>query len=124
MHTMAPNPGQSLGGRLVACLPNRIADKLTDEDKDLIAVSVDLSENQPWRRLHPIDARYSFPWFSGRVYLRIMAGREDRARERAREDAKHGAARILVNIVLIGLGAALFYTLAGLGILTASSVLS
>ena len=117
-------PGLSAGGRLVRSLPDAVAAKLNDLDKAQIAETVDRDPGGQWRRTHAVDARYSFQLFQGRIYLRILAGREDRPPARAQQETRHGAARSLVNIVLIGLGAAVFYTLAGLGILAASSVLT
>ena len=121
MNTIAAGPGLSAGGRLVKSLPAAVAAKLTEQDKAAIVETVDAGGL--WQRHHPVDARYSFRWFQGRVYLRILAGREDRPPARARQDARLGAARSLVNIALIGVGAALFYTVAGLGILAASSAI-
>lgn len=119
---LPPNPGPSLGKRLADSLPPQIAEKLSEDERDLIAASIDLDREQPWRRLHPVDARYSFPWIGGRAYLRIMAGLETRTPARTKTENKRGRARSLVNIVLIGIFAAIFYTLVGWGVLAASAV--
>lgn len=119
---LPPNPGPSLGKRLADSLPPAISAKLSDDEKELIAASIDLDREQPWRRLHPVDARYSFPWIGGRAYLRIMGGLETRTPDRTRNENKRGRARSLVNIAFIGIFAAVFYTLVAWGVLAASAV--
>ena len=114
----------AFGERVVNRLPTNIREEISPDACSAIKHAAAETRATDWSQVHPLDIRYSVPWFSRRYYIRLLAGPERRPIVRVLKDRRRGRYRTLVNILLIGLMAAVFYTLAAAAVLLASSALS
>lgn len=74
-----------------------------------------------WRR-HPVDIRFSLPFFGNWFYVTVVSGPERRTEERRAEQQHHYPLRTAANVFFVlGLGAA-FYALALVVFAFASSI--
>ena len=113
----------AFGDRVVNRLPAEINDELSDAARNAVRHAAAETRAADWSQVHPLDIRYSLPWFSRRYYIRVLAGPERRPIVRVLKDRRKGALRTLSNIILIGVAAAIFYTLAAMAVLLMSSAL-
>lgn len=109
--------------RMMKRLPDSVHEDLADTQKEALAFSAAAARAEEWTSSHGLDFRYSVPWFGGRYYLRLIAGRERRPLSRVSSETSNGIARSVFHILLIGIAASLFYTLLLGGILLFSAVL-
>ncbi len=117
------NTNNSFGNRVVNKLPETILDLLNRDQKRAFVEAVSEIRSQDWMDIHNVDVRYSIPLPKGRYYLRIISGPERRPNIRIHPDSKRSKLRLLGKVLLIGISAAILYSLAGLGFLFFSSVL-
>ena len=113
----------AFGDRVVNRLPAEIRDNLTDETREALRHAAAETRATDWSQVHGIDVRYSLPLPGGRYYLRILAGPERRPVVRVLKDRRHNRLRTFVNILMIGVAAAVFYTLAAAVLLLMSSAI-
>lgn len=113
----------AFGERVVNRLPTDIRDGMSPAACSAIKHAAAETRATDWSQVHPLDVRYSLPWFSRRYYIRVLAGPERRPIVRVLKDRKRSRLRTLMNILLIGVVAAIFYTLAAAAVLLASSAM-
>ncbi len=115
---------KGLAAKVLAGLPETMRDAMGPEEQQALNRAIDDANQAQWAApAHGVDARYNFPWFGGRAYLRVLAGREKRPSKRTKSENQGGVGRRVANFVAILFLACGFYTFAGLGLLMASAVL-
>lgn len=62
-------------------LPSRVVDSFTPEQRQAVVTAIDAS----WSR-HPVDIRFTLPWFSGSYFVTVISGMERRGRERRKQE--------------------------------------
>ncbi|MBM3952760.1 MAG: hypothetical protein FJ311_15080 [Rhodospirillales bacterium] len=75
-----------------------------------------------WTR-HPIDIRFSLPFFGGRFYITILSGPERRSAERRERERHRYPLRTAANIFFMAGTAAAFYAAALVVLAFASSII-
>ncbi|OEJ64101.1 hypothetical protein [Magnetovibrio blakemorei] len=71
---------------------------------------------------HPINLRFSVPFFHTRFYLTVVAGRERRPEDRRRQE-RTAHPVVTVGNALFAIGVSTLITLMGLSVLIASSAI-
>ncbi len=90
-------------------------------DSDLGAATTVKPAAAFWRR-HPVDIRFSLPFFGNWFYVTVVSGPERRGDERRAEQRHHYPLRTAANVFFVlGLGAG-FYALALVVFAFASSI--
>ena len=114
---------QAFGERVLRILPSGCADELSIAQRAAIKQAAADARADDWASTHSLDVRYSIPapgrWF----YLRIIAGRERRPRNRSHVERGLGSGRTFFNVLMLGVFSAVFYTLAATSFLIFSAVL-
>ena len=80
------------------------------------------SGTQGWRR-HPIDLRFSVPFFGTRFYLTVVGGREQRTPERISVERKKYPLRTVANLFFFLGIATVFYTTALIAMAVHSAII-
>ncbi|MCW8835289.1 MAG: hypothetical protein OQJ99_02845 [Rhodospirillales bacterium] len=80
------------------------------------------SGTQGWRR-HPIDLRFSLPFFGTRFYLTVVGGREQRTPERISVERKKYPLRTVANLFFFLGIATIFYTTALIAMAVHSAII-
>ena len=62
-------------------LPGPVVDSFTSEQRQAVIAAIDAS----WSR-HPVDIRFTIPWFGGSYFVTIISGLERRGRERRKQE--------------------------------------
>lgn len=106
-----PSRNGSLFEQVLANLPEEVAQTLTDAQ--LIALRQSF-RGLVWKK-HPVDVRLSLPWPNRGFYLVILAGPEQRSRERLRAESRHYSYAglgliLLITTVLGAIATTLFIT--------------
>ena len=76
---------------------------------------------QFWKR-HPVDIRFSLPFFGGRFYITVLSGPERRDAERRRAERHRYPLRTASNVFFVVGTAAAFYAAVLVVIAFASSI--
>jgi len=116
-------PSATLGAfrrQYLSRVPAHIKDSLDDEQLTALA-DIAAAMRAAWAKRHRVDIRMSVPLLFSRYYLTVLSGPDSRD---DRRDGTTGPFRRLANVLFIGFVAAGFYTVAALGLLIYSSVLS
>ncbi len=64
-------------------LPGPVVDSFTPEQRQAVIAAIDASWSQ-----HPVDIRFSVPWFGGSYFVTVISGQERRGRERRKQEEK------------------------------------
>lgn len=105
MSGQSENPDFDL---LITRLPSHVVDSLDEAQRSAIH---DVVSAATWRT-HPIDIRYSLPFFGRRFYLTVVAGEEKRMPDRQRVAHQDKPKLSLANLFFfMGLGALFFLLL-------------
>ncbi|WP_052716011.1 hypothetical protein [Magnetospira sp. QH-2] len=103
---------------LITRLPAQVVDSLDDDQKTAIHQVVTEST---WRT-HPIDIRYSLPFFGRRYYLTVVAGEEKRTPQR-RQVHEDAPSRLSLGNLLFVMGVGSLFFMALLAALALQSAL-
>ena len=76
---------------------------------------------QFWKR-HPVDIRFSLPFFGGRFYITVLSGPERRSAERRSAERHRYPLRTAANVFFVVGTAAAFYAAVLVVIAFASSI--
>lgn len=110
--------------RLIHNLPDRVRAALGEDGCKAVEKAAESAFDKNWKAAeHKLDARYNMPWFGGRAYVRVIAGKESRPSTRTKKENKASVGRTILNMFLIGALACAFYTVVGIVLLVASAVL-
>jgi hypothetical protein len=83
--------------------------------------AVSASAGAFWRR-HPVDIRFSLPFFGGWFYVAILSGPERRSAERRARERHRYPLRTVANVFFVVGIAAAFYAVALVVLAFASSI--
>lgn len=74
-----------------------------------------------WKR-HPVDIRFSLPFFGGRFYITVLSGPERRDAERRSRERNNYPLRTTANVFFVAGTAVAFYAAAFVILVFASSI--
>ncbi len=62
-------------------LPSPVVESFTPEQRQAVIAAIDAS----WSR-HPVDIRFTLPWFGGSYFVTVISGLERRDRKRRKQE--------------------------------------
>lgn len=100
-------------------LPPEFVRSLTSEQRALLLQSL---PGRAWRR-HPVDLRFSIPWFGRGLFVTVVAGTERRSPKRRSADRERYPLHRVGNLLFLCGLAALLYALVITGAVLAGATL-
>lgn len=105
---------------LAARIPAEVSAALSEGQLSALAEAI--GEPRPWRR-QPVDIRITFPFFSRRVFITLVAGSDKRNPTRRRQDRETHPVRTASNMLFLGTAVVALYAVAGIiALLVAAAV--
>lgn len=86
-------------------VPPEILQTLTDEQRSALISALRV---MPWKT-HPVDLRFTIPFFGRKYYFALVSGRDKRSPVRLRSDRKAREARSMGGMMFVLAIAAVFY---------------
>lgn len=118
MDSGAPAPTEAAEAPELARLPPEFVRTLSAEQRALLREAL---PGRAWRR-HPVDLRFSVPWFGRGLFVTLIAGTEKRSTERRMADRTRYPLHRLGNLLFLGGLAALLYALVVTGAVLADGL--
>ena len=94
------------GERFLGYIPEEIRSTLTTRQIDAIRDAA----QKHWRA-HPVNIRLSLPLLFRRYYMTLVAGTEQRNRQRRHSERHLHPLRTIANVLFIGVSAAIIYSI-------------
>lgn len=111
-------PDDSIHAPELSRLPPEFIRTLSPEQRALLREAL---PGRTWTQ-HPIDLRFSLPWFGRGVFVTLIAGREKRSAERRMTDRARYPLHRVGNVAFMLAVAALLYALVVTGALLADGI--
>jgi len=101
-------------------IPAEVAAALNESQ--LAALQAAMGEPRPWRK-QPVDIRVTFPFFTRRVFITLVAGSDKRNPVRRQQDRDEHPLRTASNMLFLGAAVVALYAIAGvIALLVAAAV--
>ena len=105
---------------IAARIPAEVSAALTESQ--LAALKAAIGESRPWRK-QPVDIRLTFPFFTRRVFITLLAGTDKRNPKRRLQDRREHPLRTASNLLFLGAAVVALYAVAGvIALLIAAAV--
>ncbi|MEE9140004.1 MAG: hypothetical protein V3U18_04430 [Alphaproteobacteria bacterium] len=118
---MAGGAAEEVGDRLLAKLPQPVADSLTSEQAAAIRAAA--AADRAWGPNHPANVRFTIPLPFWPLFLSVVTGRERRSPSRRMAERRVHPIRTAANIAFFTIVATVLFLSAAVGVLVYSSVL-
>ncbi|EKV32117.1 hypothetical protein C882_3181 [Caenispirillum salinarum AK4] len=118
MEAGGAGPSEAFDAPELARLPPEFVRTLSAEQRALLREAL---PGRAWRR-HPVDLRFSVPWFGRGLFMTLIAGTEKRSEDRRMADRARYPLHRVGNLLFLGGLAALLYALVVTGAVLADGI--